>query len=212
MRFAMTQRLAVAAFLIGTTLTALSCQRRTTQQLEGRWVGTVETNDDLLFVRAEFTNGWTTGLSGSVDLQGTGRLTLSRAIQYSKHIRFEMKRGNENFTFAGQFSGDSLIGSLRDSGEPKAFQLLRVAQVDQRLLQTYDGLYQLGSDRLLVIESCASGWGGDQLIYVNSETGARKALFPTSEVSFFFGPVFSFPTHLRARLPLSRDRTPSPTI
>jgi hypothetical protein len=178
----------------GLTLVAflmLSCQRRS-PQLEGRWVGTVKVDDDLFFVEAEFTDGWT-GLLGTVDLQGTGRLTLSRAIQLSKDVFFEVKRGSQRLAFAGQFKGDSLIGSVRDSGRLQPFQLRRIAQVDPRLLQSYAGAYQLGSDRVLLVERCASGLGRDQLVYVNQETGARKALFPTSDGSFFFGPGFLLP-------------------
>jgi hypothetical protein len=186
-------RLTLAALLVGAAPSALSCDGGRLKQLEGRWVGTVESDDDLFFIQAEFTNGWT-GLSGTAKLKGTGKLALGRTIQYGKDVFFQMQQGNETFDFNGRFNGNGLSGTLRDSGPLKGFHLQKVVQVDHRLLESYAGVYRLGSDRFLLLENCASGLGWDQLIYVNHETGARKALFPISESSFFFGPGFLLPT------------------
>src|SRR5262249_23409766 len=150
---------------------------------EGRWVGTF--GDDFQFVRAEFAS---TGRhqSGNLHLQDTGELTLVKSRRNGDEVVLEMKRGEEKVTLNGHATRNMIIGNLSWALGRTRFQLHRVVSVDRQLLQAYLGTYRVGSEWVRSIEDCGAELGSDQLIYVNPKNGARKALFPISDTTFFF--------------------------
>jgi len=74
------------------------------------------------------------------------------------------------------------------AGQQLPFALYRTLEIDRRLLDAYAGAY--GDSRS--IEDCTDELGWQQLIYVG-RSGGRKALFPESEDSFYFGPGYLIP-------------------
>ncbi len=160
--------------------------------LEGRWVGTVKTAEDWLLARVELRNTWN-GLSGRMYLQSRGEFTLVRSYPKSNERVFEMRRGDEQFVFAARATGDVMVGHSDWGSERVNVDLRRLAQLDHRLLRSYLGTYGLGADWIRSIEVCTAELGWDQLLYVDHRTGARKALFPASRSTFFFGPGFLIP-------------------
>lgn len=154
------------------------------QRLRGVWVGTLEVGGDLKFIRAEFHSG----VKGTLHLEGAGDLTLVRASESSSHAYFEMRRGNDEFVFVGAFREGSITGSVHHAGQQLPFALYRTLEIDRRLLDAYAGAY--GDSRS--IEDCTDELGWQQLIYVG-RSGGRKALFPESEDSFYFGPGYLIP-------------------
>jgi len=179
------------ALLTGAVVSLSACGRgEPSEQLEGRWVGTF--GDDFQFMRAEFASSWK-GQSGSLHLQGAGELSLVKSRRNGDEIVLEMKRGDEKVIFNGRATRDVMIGDLNWALGRTRFQLHRVVPMDRQRLQAYLGTYRVGSEWVRSIEDCAAELGSDQLIYVNPQNGARKALFPISENTFFFGPGFLIP-------------------
>lgn len=168
-----------------------ACQRgETSERVEGRWVGTF--GDDFQFIRGEFASTWK-GQSGSLHLQGIGELTLVESRQIGDEILLKLRSGGEDVVFAAHLSRDAMSGYIDWPPGRTKFQLHRIAPTDRRQLAAYVGTYRLGSDWVRSIEDCASELGSDQLIYIDHRTGARKALFPISETTFFFGPGYLIP-------------------
>lgn len=169
------------------------CDRGGTRgTLEGRWVGTVKTEDDWLLARVELRNTWN-GLYGRMYLQGRGEWTLVRSYSKSDERVFEMRRGDEQFVIAARATHDEIVGHSDWGSERVNVHLRRLVQLDPRLVRSYLGTYGLGSDWIRSIEVCTAELGWDQLLYVDHRTGARKALFPISQNTFFFGPGFLIP-------------------
>jgi len=172
--------------------------------LEGQWVGTVEVADDLIFARAELIRSWT-GLSGSLRLQGMGELALVWWSGISDDLVFEMEGSGEEFIASGRVSRDGLTGTLNRGGERVPFHLHRIAQLDPRRLQDFAGTYFAEPDWVRPVYVCGDVLGLNQLVAVYGKTGARKALFPINENSFFFGPGFLIPDPMEGRVTFLRD-------
>ncbi|HWT84898.1 MAG TPA: hypothetical protein VN177_03945 [Myxococcales bacterium] len=115
-------------------------------------------------------------------------MTLVRASESSSHAYFEMRRGNDEFVFVGAFRKGSITGSVHHAGQQLPFALYRTLEIDRHLLEAYAGAY--GDSRS--IEDCTDELGWQQLVYVG-RSGGRKALFPESEDSFYFGPGYLIP-------------------
>jgi hypothetical protein len=161
-----------------------ACRPSPPRQLDGVWVGTIELAGDLKFIRAEFGSG----LAGTLHLAGGGDLELVRASESGGQVFFEMRRGDGVFVFAGALRQDSIVGHVYHAREVLPFKLHRTIEIDRRLLDAYVGEYDSRS-----IEDCTDELGWQQLIYVDHRSGGRKALFPSSESSFFFGPGYLIP-------------------
>jgi hypothetical protein len=187
-----------ASAMVAVLALAGCAMQSTPHPLEGRWVGSLDVGDDLRFMRAEFNQTWA-GLSGSLDLLGTGRLALATSSYMSTQIFLNMRLGNEVYAFTGESNNGTITGHLHRDGRQLNFRLQQVAEVDRRLLRSYRGTYRVGSE-LRSIERCVDHWGNDQLLYIEPKTGGRKALFPTSETSFFFGPGYLIPDPIEGRV------------
>jgi len=75
-------------------------QEATPVRLPGVWVGMLEAGGDLQFIRAEFVRGRSRA-TGTLHLAGTGDLTLVKASESDGYICFVMRRGDDEFVFAG---------------------------------------------------------------------------------------------------------------
>ncbi len=166
--------------------------RFTPEPLVGRWVGTLDVGDDLRFMKLELESTWM-GMSGSLDLLGTGRLELVKSSYNSTDVFFEMRGGDEAYAFTGESNDGFMIGHLHRSGHQLPFQLRRVPEINERMVRAFLGMYRVGSEWVRDIEECVDHFGSRQLMYVDARTGGRKALFPLSENTFFFGPGFLIP-------------------
>jgi|GEM_PF-2653743 len=166
--------------------------RKPSDPLEGLWIGTAEVGDDLLLMRAEFERT-PTGLSGMLHVQATGELTLVSFSDSSGKVLLEMKRADEDFVVVAGLRQGALVGHLHRGPMRMPFRLHRIVSVDPELLAAYTGTYQIGSDSVRSIEDCTDELGWEQLIYFDHESGGRKALFPISENTFFFGPGYFIP-------------------
>jgi len=173
-------------------LSLSACHREaTTRRLQGVWVGTLEAGGDLKFIRAEFVRAGS-GATGVLHVAGGGDLTLVRAGESDEYVCFEMRRGDDEFVFVGAFREGSIVGRVHHAGEQVPFDLHRTLEIDRRLLDAYTGTYLRPDGDSRSIEDCTDALGWQQLIYVD-RSGGRKALFPRSEDSFFFGPGYLIP-------------------
>ena len=160
--------------------------------LDGLWVGTAEAGDDLLLMRAEFERT-PTGLSAILHVQSAGELTLVSFSDSGGKLLLEMNRAGEDFVVVGGLRQGSLVGRLHRGPMEMPFRLHRTVKLDPQLLAAYVGTYQIGSDSVRTIQDCTDELGWQQLIYVDHNSGGRKALFPLSESTFFFGPGYLIP-------------------
>jgi hypothetical protein len=162
------------------------------EPFEGHWVGTLDAGNDLLFMRAKFNRTWA-GLAGTLDLLGTGRLALAKSSYASTDVFFLMKHGEEAYAFTGDSNNGLIVGELHRADQRLNFRLRRVQEVDQKLIRSYLGTYRVGTDWIRSIDDCIDDWGVHQVVYVDTKNGGRKALFPISDNTFFFGPGFLIP-------------------
>lgn len=162
------------------------------EPFEGHWVGTLDVGNDLLFMRAKFNRTWS-GLAGTLDLVGTGRLALAKSSYASTDVFFLMKHGDEAYAFTGDSNNGVMAGQLHRGDQRWDFRLRRVLDVDPKWIRSYLGTYRVGTEWVRSIEDCVDHFGAHQLMYVDPKNGGRKALFPISESTFFFGPGFLIP-------------------
>jgi len=178
--------------LIVAFLSLSACRREAPPgRLQGLWVGTLEVGGDLKLIRAEFARA-RSGMRGALHLAGAGDLLLVRASESSSHAYFEMRRGDDEFVFVGAFREESIVGRVHHGGEQVTFELHRTLRIDPRLLDVYAGTYLQRNGDSRAIEDCTDELGWQQLIYVD-RSGGRKALFPSSENTFYFGPGYLIP-------------------
>jgi hypothetical protein len=178
--------------LVVAFLSLSACHREAPpERLQGPWVGTLEMGGDLEFIRAEFARG-RSGMKGALHLAGAGDLILVRASESDSHAYFEMRRGDDEFVFVGAFHEGSIVGRVHHAGEQMPFELHRTLRIDPRLLGAYAGTYLQSNGDSRSIEDCTEELGWQQLIYVD-RSGGRKALFPSSESTFYFGPGYFIP-------------------
>jgi hypothetical protein len=204
----------LTAAAVGWAFVLSGCATREgVEPLEGHWVGSLDVGDDLLFMRAKFSRT-ETGLAGTLDLLGIGRLALAKSSFFASEVFFAMKRGDEAYAFTANAQNGSMVGELHSNGnrERGNFRLRRVADVDQRLIRSYVGTYRVGSDWIRAIEDCLDPWGTRQLVFVDPKNSGRKALFATSENTFFFGPGFLIPEPVEGRVTFLKARDGRPYL
>lgn len=178
--------------LVVAFLSLSACHREAPpERLQGLWVGTLEVGGDLKFIRAEFARS-RSGMKGALHLAGAGDLILVRASESTSHAYFEMRRGDDEFVFVGAFGEGSIAGRVHHAGEQLSFELHRTLRIDPRLLDVYAGTYLQPNGDSRSIEDCTDELGWQQLIYVD-RWGVRRALFPSSESIFYFGPGYLIP-------------------
>ncbi|HYS07771.1 MAG TPA: hypothetical protein VEP66_03465 [Myxococcales bacterium] len=106
-------------------------QEATPVRLPGVWVGMLEAGGDLQFIRAEFVRG-RSRTTGTLHLAGTGDLTLVKASESDGYICFVMRRGDDEFVFAGILDGESITGRVLHGGEQVPFELHRTLEIEAR--------------------------------------------------------------------------------
>jgi hypothetical protein len=94
------------------------------ERLPGVWVGTLDSGEDLQFIRAEFVRA-RSGATGTLHLAGTGDLTLVKASESDGYVCFVIRRGDDEFVFVGVFLEESIIGRVLHGGEQVPFELHR---------------------------------------------------------------------------------------
>jgi len=202
--------LTVAA--VGWALVLSACAvREAAEPLEGHWVGSLDVGEDLLFMRAKFSRT-RTGLAGTLDLFGTGRLFLAKSSFLASEVFFAMTRGDQAYAFTANSQNGSMVGQLHGNRERGSFKLRRVVEVDQKVIHSYVGTYRVGSDWIRAIEDCVDPWGTHQLVFVDPKNSGRKALFATSENTFFFGPGFLIPEPVEGMVTFLKARDGRPYL
>jgi len=202
----------LTAALVGWASFLSACaMRESSDPLEGHWVGSLDVGDDLLFMRANFSRT-PTGLSGTVDLVGIGRLALAKSSFFASEVFFAMRRGDQAYAFTASSRNGSMVGQLHGERERGNFKLRRVAEVDPKLTHSYLGTYRVGTDWVRRIEDCVDSWGTHQLVFVDPTNHARKAMFPSSENAFFFGPGFLIPEPIEGMVTFLKSRDGRPYL
>ena len=200
------------AAAVGCAFLLSACEtREAAEPLEGHWVGSLDIGDDILFMRAKFSRT-ATGLAGTLDLPGIGRLALAKSSFFANEVFFAMRRGDEAYAFTANAQNGSMVGQLHGNRERGNFKLRRVAEVDQKLIHSYLGTYRVGTDWIRAIEDCVDSWGTHQLVFVDPTNHARKALFPSSENAFFFGPGFLIPEPIEGMVTFLKSRDGRPYL
>ncbi len=203
-------RLTAAA--VGCAFVFSACaMREAAEPLEGHWVGSLDVENDILFMRAKFSRT-ATGLAGTLDLPGIGRLALAKSSFFASEVFFAMRRGDEAYAFTANAQNGSMVGQLHGNRERGNFRLRRVAEVDPKLIHSYLGTYRVGTDWIRAIEDYVDPWGTHQLIFVDPKHGGRKALFARSENTFFFGPGFLIPEPIEGVVTFLKSRDGRPYL
>jgi hypothetical protein len=201
----------LTAAAVGCAFVLSACAtREAAEPLEGHWVGSLDVENDLLFMRAKFSRT-ASGLAGTLDLLGIGRLALAKSSFFATEVFFAMRRGDEAYAFTANAQNGSMVGQLHGSRGGN-FRLRKVAEVSPRLIRSYVGTYRVGSDWIRAIEDCVDPWGTHQLVFVDPKNSGRKALFATSENTFFFGPGFLIPEPVEGTVTFLKARDGRPYL
>ncbi|RPI13176.1 MAG: alpha/beta hydrolase [Ignavibacteriae bacterium] len=96
------------------------------QQIDGSWAGKIEIMGMSLEVAVRFTTG-TDSISGIMDIpmQGAKDITLSNVSYNHPNLHFEMPGGLRTAVFDGNFAGDTVKGTMKQSGMEGTFFLSR---------------------------------------------------------------------------------------
>jgi pimeloyl-ACP methyl ester carboxylesterase len=172
------------------------------QSLEGDWVGAVKLRGKLERVDMHFTveRG---EMKGTIDfpLQKNLKIPFSRISLKASRVHLEWLEKSETLVVVdgrlmnGRISGVVQQGQARDD-----LQLMRVARVDPSLYTQFEGIYELGPNRLINIHRSEAG-----LRYLDFTSGRTGILFPVSETAYFSGPAFLLPTPMVAQIRFARN-------
>lgn len=182
----------------------------TPHPLQGRWVGTIDVGGPVFMV-ATFTQT-SSGLRGTLEIHRAGMLNVGEVSYSPSNVRFEARHGDEAYLFKAALSNGLIAGELTGGGLRLKFRLRRLFDVDQRLVRSFLGTYQVGADWTRSLKDCIDLSGFHQLVFVNGETGGRKALFPISENQFYFGPGFLIPEPIEGIVTLHKSKDGRPYL
>jgi pimeloyl-ACP methyl ester carboxylesterase len=173
----------LAAISALTFLFALPCVAQ--QSIEGEWVGGSNLFANQVFIQVKFERVGTAlvGNFNSMAWRAVRRsFSLVRFESPQLHFEFPSTTGVP-FVAAARLENGIIRGTIRRGDEQGAFHLVPVARVNPSLYDSYVGTYQREPNKFLLIT-----WGAfGHLRLVDSDSGTSVALFPSSEITFFFG-------------------------
>lgn len=199
------RRLTVISALI--FLSALPCFAR--EPIEGEWVGGSNLFGNQVFIQVKFERAGT-GLTGNFNSMAwwVVRRRFSLVRFQPPELRFELPSNiGVPFVADARLENGVIRGTIRRGSEQGAFHLVPVARVNPSLYESYVGTYQREPNKFRLIT-----WGAfGHLRFVDPDSGASVALFPSSETTFFFGANVVGSTTAQQTVSFTRDGSGSVT-
>jgi hypothetical protein len=180
-----------AVLLLISCLSCISSYCVAQNNIEGEWVGGIETANTWILTKIRFTDK-KNGLKGKIDIDapppyfsGTN-LSLGKVILNNDSINFDFF---DIVKFRGIQKKNSISGSFSSPEGGGKFSLVPAFSIYPHLLDDYSGTYKSTSGDLIFIRK--SSMGG--LSYYNYTSGRYGQVFPSSDFSFFGGPANKIP-------------------
>lgn len=175
--------------------------------LAGEWVGGVEINGKWIWTQAHIKAA-EGKLEATFDLSDIWFLNM-RGLKpadwkwSSPLLHFQLATDAGAFAFDGELKDNALSGQVKASNAQGTFRLIRVAAVNPRTLEAYSGSYQFTDGHFAYI---GRGLGG-AYIFTDYRSGEIRALYPSSEESFFTGEsvLVPFPEEMRINFLRSKE-------
>lgn len=161
-----------------------------TGQIGGDWVGGSNLFDNPVFISIRFSDS-PAGPTGIVNIQlwRVSNRPLSKVQVEGSRVLFEFPSTTGiPFKGDGELKDGVIEGTMRRGEQQGKFHLVRLANVDRRLLDKYVGAFRFadpdapGKSRSSLITHNARG----HLRWLDLNTGDTTGLFPMSENKFFF--------------------------
>jgi pimeloyl-ACP methyl ester carboxylesterase len=160
-------------------------QTNAQESVEGYWAGESTLFGKPVFIQARFERT-ANGLGGFFNASewNAAKRSMTNVRLDSSKLHFEFPSATTiNFVGDGELSHGVIRGVMRRGDEQGDFHLVRVANVDPKILEDYVGEYTTESGTVNLVT-----WGAfGNLRFINLEEGYGDALLPLSETTFFFG-------------------------
>ena len=161
-----------------------------TDSIGGDWVGGSNLFGNPVFITFSFTES-PAGMQGSTNIQlwRVSNRPLTKVQVDGAKLQFEFPSTTGiPFIGEGEIKAGVIEGTIRRGEQQGKFHLIRLANVDRKLLDKYVGAFQFvdpkepDKTQLSLITYGARGY----LRWLNLKTGDTMGLFPTSDKTFLF--------------------------
>jgi len=179
--------------------------------ITGEWVGSIELNGELIYLRIEFGSQETRHTVTVHSMMPGNSGTTTPVRQRGRELRFELPGSSGTLKFSGEVCGAELAGSVTRHGQRGRFHLRRKAAIHPDLYDEYAGAYELAPQEILYIRR------GDRLtvnppstiekswLYFMNDSGRIRILTPSSETTFYAGPTYLVPLPVEVEVTFVRD-------
>ena len=156
----------------------------------GEWVGGSDLFGNPVFISIRFTES-PAGMVGTANIQlwRVSNRPLAKVQVEGSRLLFELPSTTGiPFVGEGEIKSGVIEGTIRRGEQQGKFHLVRLANVDRKLLDKYVGAFRIadlaapGKSQSSLITYNSRG----HLRWVNLETGETTGLFPISDHKFFF--------------------------
>ena len=156
----------------------------------GEWVGGSNLFDNPVFISMRFTES-PAGMQGTANIQSwrVSNRPFSKVQVEGSQLSFELPSTTGiPFVGEGKVKEGVIEGTIRRGEQQGKFHLVRVANIDRKLLDRYVGAFRFPDpktpDKTQLSLITYSAWG--YLRWINLDTGDTTALYPMSDTKFFF--------------------------
>jgi len=179
---------AIAIWILATCATSVGAA--TPDAMAGEWVGGSNLFDNPVFISMRFVES-PGGMKGTANIQSwrVANRPLSKVHVDGSRLSFEFPSTTGiPFVGEGELKNGVIEGTIRRGEQQGKFHLVRVANIDRKLLDRYVGAFRFPDpkvpDKTQLSLITYSAWGF--LRWINLDTGDTTALYPMSENKFFF--------------------------
>jgi pimeloyl-ACP methyl ester carboxylesterase len=176
----------------------------TAQTVKGHWVGGFELSGRWVFMQAHFLiSEGTTRATIDFPLDGEENLMPIHLNIMPARVQFEVQRDSGSLLFEGRLKDGVIVGDAWLGKTQSHFRLVQVTQPKLSIHDDYIGTYRLAPERLVFVGNLL---GSTLVAYHDFESADVRAIFPSSESTFFAGPALLIPSPLKVELAFTRDQ------
>lgn len=138
--------------------------------------------------------GTSPSITASMLIKGLSDVPLTEVTWRDGHFTGKLKESDGTDSFDGRQVGNEIAGTVTKNGSKGTFGLIRLADMPEDMLRSYEGAYR-GRDGTYLIERL---WVGHWMINMAEErAGTFRGIFPVGPGHFVAGPALLTPAPVR---------------
>lgn len=146
-------------------------------------------------------SGEAPSVTANMLIKGVSDAALRNVLWENGRFHGELKEDDGTDSFDGRLVGNEIVGEITKNGSRGPLRLIRLADVTDDQLRSYEGAYR-GRDGTYLIERL---WVGHWMLNLAEErSGAFRSIFPVSMDRFVAGPVLLSPEPVQWHLQFVR--------